>query len=263
MTHRVEGSSAAAGFNTVDSIVASAYAHEGDAAVNDPLLIQQLGDVILNDTTCVVAYYAIKKPIGTRPIFTLDEPRKIGLVGAAATKYSTLRPRDVRGDELAALHLNAKKMLRGGNDNSSVTASVAGRPDIEFVRTDSKGKEQNLNEVLDRGGISVVSLTRYDHPLSPANTAALGEVYETFRDKGLVIYQIDFEPNEAHWRQTATTLPWISVYNRPTDPVDILIAYNADPINGNPTSFVFDRNGELVARVSDPAELQKIVKGLF
>ncbi|MCH5219085.1 MAG: hypothetical protein J1F20_00840 [Muribaculaceae bacterium] len=264
VNHKLAGSPAAQGFNTVDSLISDAITRVGaKAAINDNQLITQLGDVILNDTTCIVSYYTIKKPVEGTPIFTFDEPRKIGLAGAAATRYATLRPNDVRGQELAAMHFNAKKRLRGVDDNQAVAAQVAGRPVVEYVRTDDNGKEQNLDAVLDRGGVTVLSLTRYDHPLSAANTVALGEIYQKYEPKGLEIYQISFEPNEGHWRQTASTLPWITVYNRPTDAIDILVAYNADPINGNPISFVFDRNGELIARIDDPANLQKVIEGLY
>ena len=54
-------------------------------------------------------------------------------------------------------------------------------------------------------------------------------------------------------------MPWIAVYNAPTDNVEALIAYNVDPINGAPVSFVFNGQGELIARVVNPNELPQAI----
>ena len=34
-----------------------------------------------------------------------------------------------------------------------------------------------------------------------------------------------------------------------------MIAYNVNPIDGAPTSFIFDRSGQLVKRITSPEEL--------
>jgi hypothetical protein len=54
-------------------------------------------------------------------------------------------------------------------------------------------------------------------------------------------------------------MPWIAVWNSPTDPIDALVSYNVDPINGAPVSFVFNRSGELMERVSDPNKLDAAI----
>ncbi len=263
--HTLAGTAAAQGFSTVDSLINAAVGRVGAAAaVNDETLLKQIGDVILADSTCIVSYYAIKHPVEGKALFTLDNNRKLGLLGAAANRYTSLRPDDNRGKELTAIYLNAKKSLRGASANpNTITAGVAGRPALEFVRKDNTGKEHDLNAVLDHGGVTILNLTRYDNAASPATTVALGQLYEKYKDRGLEIYQVSFEPNEAHWRQTASTMPWITVYNRPEDPIEILMLYNVNPVDGAPVSFVFNSRGEVVERVNDPAELADVVAKLY
>lgn len=263
--HTLSGSVAASGFNTIDSLVAESVARLGVAGtLNDPALFDKIGNIILADSTCIVSYYAIMRPVADKPLFTFNNSKKLGLLGAAATRYASLRPGDVRGQELAALHVNARKALRGdAGTGQTLAAELTGRPTLDFVRKDIHGVDHDLNVVLDRGGVTVLNLTRYDHSLSPATTATLGQIYEKYKDRGLVIYQVDFEPNEAHWRQNASTMPWITVYNRPEDDAEILIKYNANPVEGAPVSFVFNSQGEVKARVSDPEELEKAVAAQF
>lgn len=261
--HRLSGSVAAEGFNRLDSLVNSAIQRVGaKEAAADTILIRQISDVILSDTTCIVSYYAIMHPVENKPLFIFDNSLSIGLLGAAANRYAIYRPDDDKGHELIDMHKKAKQSRRGATSSKGgarMQASVSGRPVVNFVRTDVNGKDRDLNAILDRGGVTVVNMTRYDGPRSAANTAALGEVYQKYKDSGLEIYQISFDPVEATWRQSAHNMPWISVYNKPTDSADILVAYNANPVEGESVSFVFNRNGELVARVVNPADLASAV----
>lgn len=265
MVHSLSGSPAAEGFNTVDSLVNAAVERVGEtAALNDSLLIQQLGDIIINDTTCIVSYYTIKHPIGNRYIFNTDTKRKVGLIGAVATRFKTQRPNDPRGEELAEVYNRAKALQRGNHKGgSALMATEVGRPTVEFSRPDKNGVEQDLNAVIDRGGVTVLNLIRYDDALASANTMALGDLYDKYKSRGLEIYQIGFDPNEAFWRQNALNMPWITVYSHPAEATELLVQYNANPIDGGPVSLLFNRNGELVKRITNPAELDSAVAQLF
>lgn len=263
--HKLSGSLAAIGFNTVDSLFSATIDRLGEEkAVNSLELLSNLGSIILNDTTCIVSYYTIMRPMGKRSFFNVSDKKKLGLIGAAATKYSHYRPNDPRGTELKELHQNAKKSTREGQSGgNSMQATLSGRPYLKFVRQDEKGKDQDLDTVLDRGGVTIVNMTRYDHTQSSANTAALGQLYSKYKDKGLEIYQIGFDSNEGLWRQNAGKMPWITVYCRPSEAEELMMTYNANPIDGAPQSFIFNRNGELVARIANPSELESAVAKLM
>ena len=101
----------------------------------------------------------------------------------------------------------------------------------------------------------ILNFTRFDGEASPANTIALNKLYEQYRSKGLEIYQIAFDPDEIEWRHQASRLPWTSVWATPDNRADVMIAYNVNPIDGAPTSFIFDRSGQLVKRITSPEEL--------
>lgn len=262
--HTLTGTAAAQGFTTVDSLINEAVERLGiEKALTDEKLLQDLGNVIIADTTCIVSYYTVSRPVENRRLFTTDHKLKLKLIGAAATKYASLRPDDVHGRQLAEIFAAAKQSSGTAAKGKSVAALQIGRPQVDFVRKDEKGQEQDLNAILDRGGVTVLSLLCYADPRAQANTAALGEIYEKYGKNGLAIYQISFDPNEAVWRQNASTMPWTTVYANPVESTDFLVAYNVNPLNDGPIALIFNRNGELVNRITNPADLEAAVSSLL
>lgn len=261
--HTIGGTTAAQGFNTVDSLISDATERLGvDGAINDPALFSRLAEIVLNDSTCIVGYYTVMHPVDNKLLFNDSNPKKTGLIGAVATRYRQLRPSDPRGNMLEQLYTSAKR--RGGKTSGgSMEAAVAGRPVIDFVRQDEKGNDVDLNAVLDRGSATLVNLIRYDDRLAPANTAALGEVYDKYKNRGLEIVQIGVDPNRAHWQQNALSMPWITVYSAPDQSLELFLAYNVDPVEGGPTTLLFNRSGELVKRVTNPADIDAAVASIL
>lgn len=254
-THKLSGSAAAEGFNAVDSIITEAVnRHGATTALKDEELIRSIGQVILNDTTCIVSYYAINRPVENSLLFTPDTKLKVKLIGAAATKYQTLRPGDKYGQQLVQLFNAIKKPTSG----ATMAATSVGRPVVAFVRNDEKGQSHDLDQLLDRDGVTVVNLICYSDALAASNTAALGELNEKYKDGKVEIIQIGFDPNEAFWRQNAATMPWLTLYSSPAESADFLMAYNANPLEGGPVTLIF-KYGDLVDRVTDPTALQKAV----
>ena len=140
-------------------------------------------------------------------------------------------------------------------------AQMASKPDIAIARYDINGTLRNFDDYCGKG-VTVLNFVRYDHKNSPANTVALNEVYTKYKNAGLKIYQISFDPDEMNWRRSAANIPWTSVWNSPTEGYGILLAYNVNP-DGGPVSFIFDRNGDLVLRVSDARDLPAALARYF
>ena len=255
--HVLTGTRAAEGFSEVDGLFAEAVERVGSQAIDDEALINSLATVILTDSTCIVGYYTVKHPVEGKPYFNTSDHRKLGLIGAVATRYKNLRPQDNRGKELEAIYTNAKKKSLSPKE-TVINAHSTGRPSVNLTKKDARGVERNLDEILDRGGVTLVNFTMYEHNLSPANTVALNQVYEKYKKSGLEIVQLGFDLNEALWRQNASKMPWITIYCAPSEASNVLVPFNVNP-DGGPTTFIFDRTGELIERVVSPSELEKAV----
>lgn len=257
---RLSGNSAAAGFQRADSLIAAAVDAQGDAAAGDAALKQQLNLMINQDTTCLVSYYIIGKTVGNRPLYNLSDRTDIRTLGNAANNYLRLRPNDPRAKELEQRWIGARRAIGAtGTREVEIQASQSGRPTVDLKRYDAAGKLHDFEKIVTRGGVTVLNFTRYDGEYSPANTLALRKVYDAYHSQGVEIFQIAYDPDEVAWKESAKNMPWIAVYNSSADPIDALVAYNVDPINGAPVSFVFNRAGELVTRVTDPERLSAAV----
>ena len=92
----------------------------------------------------------------------------------------------------------------------------------------------------------VLNFTAYTAPESPAFNLELAKVYDQYRERGLEIYQVAIDADEFQWRESAANLPWITVYNTPSDGTAALRNYNVGAL---PATFVINRDGELVERI--------------
>ena len=122
------------------------------------------------------------------------------------------------------------------------------------------GKEHSLLELTESGKVVLLNFTAYTVDESPAFNVALNKVYEKYHNQGFEIFQVSLDADEYAWKQTAKNLPWITVLNGAADGAEILSLYNVTSI---PTVFLFNRNGELVERVTDISALDSSIAKLL
>lgn len=258
---RVTGTAMAAAMSRVDSIVAAAGARLGSTAASDPELRRLLGQTAIDDSTSIIAYYVLNKSIGGRPVFDPAETFGSRVYGAVAQNFATHRPDDPRGAMIRAVYLEGRKAMGKtpvAEPDSTIEVGTSGL--IDIVRYDDRGTRHSLAELAGKGGVVLLSFTSYQSDFSPAYSVLLKEVYDKYHDRGLEIYQIAFDDDEVQWKESARNLPWITVYNAPTDGLAPLASYNVGSL---PLTFVIDRQGDVRSRVSDPRQLDKELAKLF
>jgi hypothetical protein len=257
--YTLAGNAAAPVFATVDSLITTSVDNNGmNGALADKELKRQLNLIINHDTTCLVSYYVIGKFIGTTPLYDLTNKDDVKILANAANNFKRMLPDDVRANELEQRWVAARRAL-GNLPQKELAATINGRPRADLKRYDSNGKEHDFDKIVDRGGVTILNFTRYDGTNSQANTVALKKVYDQYKAQGLEIFQIAYDPDENSWKRSAANMPWIAVWNAPTDNIEALVGYNVDPVNGNPVSFIFNRAGEVVERVTDPSKLEAAI----
>lgn len=255
---RASGSLLAEGIARIDSIVAAAVDRLGTAAAADRELQRAIASAAIADTTSIVAYYALNKSVGGRPLFPANEEFGNRIYGAVAQNFATNRPDDPRGAMIRAVYLEGRKAL--GRfvqipDSSAIAVNTSGVIDIK--RYDSRGKEHSLAEITGKGKPVVLSFTLYGSDFSPSYNRLLNEAWEKYHDRGMEIYQLGFDADEVAWKESTLPLPWICVYNSPSDGIQPLAAYNVGSL---PATFIIDRNGDIRERVLDPADLPALLE---
>lgn len=243
----------------VDSVMSDVARRKAPA--DDPAMRRALVDIITNDTTGLVAYYALGKTVGNRLVFNPAENFGNRVYGAAAQVFVTHQPDDPRGQLLTDAYLRGKVALGKVNlDNvpeTTIEASQTGL--IDIVRYDDKGNRHSLSETADKNKVVILNFTGYGMDNSPELNMMLNQIYTLYKDKGLEIYQLAFDADEVEWKTSARNLPWVTVWNSPTDGEQVLATYNVGLI---PMSYII-HNGELSKRVVNPSDLPAQVAKYF
>jgi len=214
----------------------------------------QLAHQIVADPSGIVAYYAINKYIDGKPLFDPMNDNDLRIIGAVANSFNSFRPEDPRTQYLVNLLLDGQRRRRAMSaPTDTMYADVTSIIDIKLQ--DYNGKEYSLAKVAAENRIVLLDFTAYTTEFSPQLNKLLNDIYQSYHNKGLAIYQIGLDQDNVAWRQSAQNLPWITVF----DPMSInsktVGAYN---VNGIPTTFIINR-GEIVERVEDASRLKAAV----
>lgn len=250
---KVSGTVQALRMQSVDSLLqATISQHGAEFALTDSLTKRELFKIAHSDPSVVTLYYLVNKTVGGRQLFDLAQSFDLRLYAAVAQRFNTELPDDPRTAYLAERATRARQAI-----NPTTTELVVPSTGLfELERYDAKGKKQSLAAMASQGGVTLLSFTSYNIESSPAYNIILNDLWEKYHDKGLYIYQISFDADEASWRQRAINLPWTAVWNATTDGNEALIKYNVGAL---PMTYVINRQGEIVERVIDPDQLASMV----
>ncbi len=252
----LSGSDLAVAMMNVDKEINAYVAANGiDKAVTDSVFKRGLSETIKHDNTGVLAYYLINKTLGDKPIYSSDNRQDVRILGAIANKFETMFPDDPRTQYLKDRFIKARKAM-GGGSKRVVEADVTGLLDMEFYDVD--GRSRKLSDVAKNAGVTLLSFTSYASEPSVAYNVELNRLYELFKANGIAIYQVAIDDNEVEWRNAARNLPWVAVRCSSDQAVPVLGMYSVGVI---PTTFVVDRNSDIVARVDcAPAGLEAAIR---
>lgn len=253
--YRLEGSEAARLFVEIDSLIAAATARRSEnQTVVDSLLKRDLTGIILSASQPIASYYIINKRIGDKPLFDPANKRDLTIIGAVAQSFDTSLPDDPRTAVLRKMFLAAKA---AANPERVITTTIE-LPEsglsADIKAFDTKGQAHSLYDVAAKGDVVLLSFTNYALDSSAAYNLILADLYNKYHDRGLEIYQLAFDADEAEWKQSAVNLPWITVWNAPEDGTAALVSYN---VNVLPLTYIIGRDGVLRTRVTDPTTLDK------
>lgn len=249
VNHRIGGSAAARNVNDIDSIIRVADADDETGRMN---LKRQLADFITSDSTALIAYYVINKSVADKPIFDPTDAFDNRVYGAAAQAFANYRPNDARGKALLQAYIEGRRALGKHGEPQTRTIEVEAQGLIDIDRYDNRGERHSLAEVAAKGKPVVLSFTSYDLDSSPAYNIVLSELYNKYHDRGLEIYQLAFNPDELQWKEVARNLPWITVWNSPTDGSAVVASYN---VNMLPLTYIIGSDGVIAERVENPDRL--------
>lgn len=247
VNHSLSGTPQAENLERVDSLLRAEVSSAGAQAVTaNASLKRELGKMILADPAGIVPYYIISKRVGGQPLFNPAVKEDLRIIGAVANAFNEQRPSDPRTTYLRNLFISNRPKSGKINEENVAYANEVRAFDINLF--DNEGKKHSLLDLTSKGNVVILNFTAYTAKESPAFNMMLNKVYEKYHNQGLEIFQVAFDDDEYAWKQTAKNLPWVTVLNGAADGDKALRDYNVGSL---PAIFIFDRNGDVVERVTD------------
>lgn len=197
----------------------------------------------------VMTYYILTKTIGNRPLFdpTTDDYRYFV---AVANNYQQFRPNDAHAPFLLNL---AKAAQRHHNEQNGIRTVINAEEItmLEIALNDENGKEQKLSDMLGKGKPVVVAFTLMRDGTTPEINRQLAELFKSGR---IDIYNVSPDRDQYGWREAASNLPWTTVLDPSAGQDKVFVQYNVGQL---PTFFVYNANGELIARCASVKEIRE------
>ena len=215
---------------------------------------KELSRQILADPSGIVAYYAINKYIGGKPLFDPLVDFDFKVIGAVANAFNSFRPDDPRTAYLV------RTLKQGLVDRRTATASdtvyVEESSLINIELQDNYGVTRSLAEETQHGNVVILNFTVLSADFSPAFNRALADVYTKYAKRGIEIFQVGLDDDSFAWQDAVGSLPWISVYDPMGSDSNLIYTYNVTQV---PLVYIIDRSGEIVERVTDYTQLDAVV----
>ncbi len=238
----LEGSKAAELTASADSMIYAALASRpAKEVVGDSLLKRALSTRLLEDPAGIAAYYIISKKIDGLPLFNPKVKSDLRIIGAVANAYDNMCPDDPRAPFIKKMFLSHRPSA-----GTAMEARETGLFDINLF--DEKGRSHSLLETSRHGKVIILNFTSYTAQPSTAFNNELMKIWNRYGSSRIEIFQVAVDDDEYAWRQSARNLPWTTVYMSQADDARVLMSYNVTEI---PTTFIINRNGELVERIDD------------
>lgn len=211
---------------------------------------------LVADLKSIVSYYIVNKYIGDKPLYDPEDNGDFKIIGAVTNAFSSYRPNDPRTHYLVETYKDKLRIRRASNNNMSHDTIVAAQTGVlDFKLMDKAGKMRSFQEECSHGKVVILNFTMQSESFSPALNKLLNDIYSKYRSKGLEIYQVSFDDNEASWLQAVARLPWI--VTRDSNGAVTAMQYNVTEI---PMVYIISRSGDIVGRVENIDLLEDTLK---
>lgn len=209
------------------------------------------------------AYFALFQQIDGLLFFDLYDATDSKAYAAVATSFNHNYPESPRSKHLYNLALQSIKVIRSKREQPIVT-DLAAKADrevgfMEIELPNLHGEAVKLSEVAE-GKPTLINFTAYALEWSPELNMMLGELYATYHNKGLEIYQVSLDDDLHFWKNAASNLPWICVRDPQAVYSQIAALYYVRQL---PALFLLDKKGNLVKRIEDLKTLEVDIKSVL
>ena len=201
-------------------------------------------EIILANPRSAAAYYAINQTIKGAYYMTPYNKEDLPFWNAVATAWELHYNEYERTKELKQTVLLAIGQQKANQMSAQeIIENVAEEGFIEIALPNRVGETTKLSSLV--GKVVLIDFSAYAMEQISAHTLFLRELYSTYNELGLEIYQISFDTDKLFWLEQTRNIPWVCVRDEASVQSKYLITYNISEL---PTFFLMDKEGNILGR---------------
>ena len=214
--------------------------------------------LILQNPRSIAAYFAIYQQVNNMYLFSPFDKADKPYCAAVATSFNVYMPEYVRSKNLYNRVMEAIKEDQAAKKAQNWSQMLSNQAKGGYINIELPDKN-NVNQKLSafEGKVVLIDFTMYKIEQSADYIFALRELYDKYHSRGLEIYQVSLDDNEALWQQAIYNIPWTCVRDLNGANTKYVSLYNISEV---PTSFLMDRSGSIVGRYRGLADIQKAIE---
>lgn len=219
--------------------------------------------LIFSDYNSLAAYFALFQKVDGYLIFDPYDKKDLNVFQAVATVWDQYKSKSPRAAHLKDFTLSALAEVRQIASQEKALEKLGTTELTDYTTyydiTLPNMQNQNISLSSLRGKPVVLDFTAYQTEFSPAHNILINDVYNKFKGN-IEVYQVSFDSDSHAWQNSAVNLPWICVRDERSLGSELIRKYN---LQGFPTIFLINKNGEIVKRISSKDNLASEVQKLL
>lgn len=214
-----------------------------------------------DDKSGILAYYIIAvSNVEGIPFYNPLNKGDWRIIGAVANDFKEKRPDDPRAKYLEEIYLKNRRHHRAVDQDAVTEIEVPEVSVIDFMLPDQSQNMQSFSKLVANGNVTLLNFTSYDIPESNYLNNVLKGLYDKYKDRGFEIVQVGVANDPYTWAHGRNGLPWVTLYGNAQTVGNVLMSYG---VEGLPTWYLIDRNGEIKKRVAKVEDLRGSIEQLL
>lgn len=220
---------------------------EGDTAKVTQMLTYHkrlAQEIVLANPRSAAAYYAINQTINGAYYMTPYNKEDLPFWNAVATAWDLHYPEYERAIELKQNVLLAISQQRNSQLSAQqLVENISEEGFIEISLPNRIGETTKLSNYI--GKVVLIDFSAYAMEQATAHTLFLRELYASYNELGLEIFQVSLDADKLLWLEQTRNTPWICVRDEASVQSTLLATYNISEL---PTFFLMDKEGNIIGR---------------
>ncbi len=201
-------------------------------------------EIVLANPRSSAAYYAINQTIKGAYYMTPYNKEDLPFWNAVATAWDLHYGEFERAKELKQNVLLAISQQRNNELSAQqLVENITEEGFIEITLPNRIGETTQLSNCI--GKVVLIDFSAYAMEQATAHTLFLRELYATYNELGLEIFQVSFDADKLLWLEQTRNTPWICVRDEASVQSTLLATYNISEL---PTFFLMDKEGNIIGR---------------